>query len=96
MYPDFVSTENPTVHAHENHTFDFDAAMSNTEDALDLIEATQELLYPLLDNPKPTAEDLYQLTRRARMIDATLRAARDKTQDALALFHASDPVPVSA
>lgn len=76
--------------------FDFDTAMSHTEDALDLIEATQELLYPLLDNPQPSPDDLYQLARRARMIDATLRAARDKTQDALALFHSADAVPTVA
>ena len=31
-----------------------------------------------------------ELTRRAHMIDATLRAARDKAQDAAALFHKAD------
>lgn len=73
-----------------NKNFDFDTAMSNTEDALALIETVQELLDPLTAYTRPGIEDLAELTRRAHMIDATLRAARDKAQDAAALFHKAD------
>lgn len=73
-----------------NKNFDFDTAMSNTEDALALIETVQELLEPLTAYTRPGIEELAELTRRAHMIDATLRAARDKAQDAAALFHKAD------
>lgn len=73
-----------------NKNFDFDTAAAVTEDALNLIEATQELLFPLTDTPNPSHSDFYDLARRARMIDATLRAARDKAQDACALYHKLD------
>lgn len=73
-----------------NKNFDFDTAMSNTEDALALIETVQELLEPLTAYTRPGLEEMAELTRRAHMIDATLRAARDKAQDAAALFHKSD------
>lgn len=73
-----------------NNNFDFDTAAAVTEDALFLIETTQELLIPLTDTPNPSPSDFYDLARRARMIDATLRAARDKAQDACALYHKLD------
>lgn len=73
-----------------NKNFDFDTAMSNTEDALALLETVQELLDPLTAYTRPGLEELAELTRRAHMIDATLRAARDKAQDAAALFHKAD------
>ena len=73
-----------------NKNFDFDTAMSTTEDALALIETVQELLEPLTAYTRPGIEELAELTRRAHMIDATLRAARDKAQDAAALFHKAD------
>lgn len=73
-----------------NTNFDFDTAAAVTEDALNLIEATQELLIPLTDTPNPSPADFYDLARRARMIDATLRAARDKAQDACAMYHQRD------
>lgn len=78
-----------------NNNFDFDAAMSNTEDALALIETVQELLDPLTAYTRPGIEEFAELTRRARMIDATLRAARDKAQDAAALFHKADESPAA-
>ena len=40
-------------------------------------------------------EELAELTRRAHMIDATLRAARDKAQDAAALFRKADETPAA-
>lgn len=73
-----------------NKNFDFDTAMSNTEDALALIETVQELLEPLTAYTRPGIEEMAELTRRAHMIDATLRAARDKAQDAAAIFHKAD------
>ena len=73
-----------------NKNFDFDSAMSNTEDTLALIETVQELLEPLTAYTRPGIEEMAELTRRAHMIDATLRAARDKAQDAAALFHKAD------
>lgn len=78
-----------------NNNFDFDAAMSNTEDALALIETVQELLDPLTAYTRPGLEEMAELTRRARMIDVTLRAARDKAQDAAALFHKADESPAA-
>lgn len=78
-----------------NNNFDFDAAMSNTEDALALIETVQELLDPLTAYTRPGIEEMAELARRARMIDATLRAARDKAQDAAALFHKADESPAA-
>lgn len=78
-----------------NKNFDFDTAMSNTEDALYLIETVQELLDPLTSYTRPGLEEMAELTRRARMIDATLRAARDKAQDAAALFHKADESPAA-
>ena len=73
-----------------NKNFNFDTAMSNTEDALALIETVQELLEPLTAYTRPGIEEMAELTRRAHMIDATLRAARDKAQDAAALFRKAD------
>ncbi len=78
-----------------NNNFDFDTAAAITEDALFLIEATQELLLPLTDTPNPSPTDFYDLARRARMIDATLRAARDKAQDACAMYHQRDAAAVT-
>lgn len=78
-----------------NNNFDFDTAAAVTEDALNLIEATQELLFPLTDTPNPSPSDFYDLARRARMIDATLRAARDKAQDACAMYHQRDAAAVT-
>lgn len=78
-----------------NNNFDFDAAMANTEDALALIETVQELLDPLTAYTRPGLEEMAELTRRARMIDVTLRAARDKAQDAAALFHKADESPAA-
>lgn len=78
-----------------NNNFDFDAAMSNTEDALALIETVQELLDPLTAYTRPGIEEMAELARRARMIDVTLRAARDKAQDAAALFHKADESPAA-
>lgn len=78
-----------------NNNFDFDAAMSNTEDALALIETVQELLDPLTAYTRPGLEEMAELTRRARMIDVTLRAARDKARDAAALFHKADESPAA-
>lgn len=73
-----------------NPNFDFDTAETRVDDALALIETVAELLYPLTDTPNPSPADLYDITRRARMIDATIRAARDKAADALAMFHAAE------
>ena len=78
-----------------NTNFDFDTAAAVTEDALNLIEATQELLFPLTDTPNPSSSDFYDLVRRARMIDAALRAARDKAQDACAMYHQRDAAAVT-
>ena len=68
--------------------FDFDSAASCTEDALNLIDAVDELLAPLTQSgsePDPSA--MYDLVHRARMIDSTLRAARRNTAEALRHFH---------
>ena len=70
--------------------FDFDTCASCTEDALNLIDAVDELLAPITQSGEPDASDLYDIKRRARMIDSTLRAARRSTEDALRLFHAAD------
>lgn len=72
--------------------FDFDSAASCTEDALNLIDAVDELLAPLTQCGREALDPsaVYELTRRAHMIDATLRAARDKAQDAAALFRKAD------
>lgn len=70
--------------------FDFDSAASCTEDALNLIDAVDELLSPLTQTGEPDASDLYDIKRRARMIDSTLRAARRNTAEALSLFRAAD------
>lgn len=71
--------------------FDFDNAASCTEDALNLIDAVDELLSPLTQSgPKPDLAELHELTRRARMIDATLRSARRSAAEALACFKAAD------
>ncbi len=71
--------------------FDFDAAASCTEDALNLIDAVDELLSPLTQNgPDPDASAIYDLVHRARMIDSTLRAARRNAADALHHFRAAE------
>ena len=71
--------------------FDFDSCASCTEDALNLIDAVDELLSPLTQSGRnPDASAIYEITRRARMIDSTLRAARNNTAQALRLFHAAD------
>lgn len=70
--------------------FDFDTCAAYTEDALYLIEALDELLAPLTQNGKPDQSDIYDITRRARMIDATLRAAKEKTWRAVSLYKAAD------
>ena len=72
-------------------TFDFDSAASCTEDALNLIDAVDELLAPLTQNgPELDAEAIYDLKHRARMIDSTLRAARRNAAEALVHFRAAD------
>lgn len=71
--------------------FDFDLAASCTEDALNLIDAVDELLSPLTQSgTEPDASAIYDLVHRARMIDSTLRAARRNTHDALLCFRAAD------
>ena len=71
--------------------FDFDAAASSTEDALNLIDTVDELLSPLTQSgPEPDASAIYDLVHRARMIDSTLRAARRNAQDALACFRTAN------
>lgn len=53
-------------------------------DALSLIDTVDELLAPLTqDEPGHdlTKEEVYTLTHRARMIDSTLRAAREKVEE---------------
>ena len=70
--------------------FDFDTAASCTEDALNLIDAVDELLAPLTQSGEPDASDLYDIKRRARMIDSTLRAARRNAAEALVLFRSAD------
>lgn len=79
-----------------NNSFDFDTAQARAEDALNLVEAVSELLEPLTDTPSPDPSDLYDLVRRARMIDTTLRAARDYLQDAIAAFHTADAAQLPA
>ena len=71
--------------------FDFDAAASCTEDALNLIDTVDELLSPLTQSgPEPDASAIYDLVHRARMIDSTLRAARRNAADALACFRTAN------
>lgn len=71
--------------------FDFDAAASCTEDALNLIDAVDELLAPLTQSgTNPDASAIYDLAHRARMIDSTLRAARRNAADALLCFRTAD------
>lgn len=57
---------------------------ASAEDALNLIDTVDELLAPLTqDEPGHdlTKEEVYELTRRAGMIDSTLRAAREKVEE---------------
>lgn len=71
--------------------FDFDTAASCTEDAMNLIDAVDELLSPLTQGGRePDASAVYDLIHRARMIDSTLRAARRNAADALLCFRAAD------
>ncbi len=71
--------------------FDFDSAASCTEDALNLLDAVDELLAPLTQSAgEPDASSIYDLVHRARMIDSTLRAARRNAADALRFFHDAD------
>lgn len=72
--------------------FDFDSAASCTEDALHLIDAVDELLAPLTQCGREALDPstVYELTRRAGMIDSTLRAARRNAADALAHFRSAD------
>ena len=71
--------------------FDFDAAASCTEDAMNLMDALDELLSPLTQSgSKPDLSDMHEIARRARMIDSTLRAARRNTAEALGHFRAAD------
>ena len=85
---DFGKTEDGTVSAlHNENEFD---AYYFLSDGATVTETVQELLEPLTAYTRPGIEELAELTRRAHMIDATLRAARDKAQDAAALFHKAD------
>ena len=72
--------------------FDFDSAASCTEDALNLIDAVDELLAPLTQCGREALDPsaVYELTRRAGMIDSALRAARRNAADALAHFRNAD------
>lgn len=68
-------------------------AGANAADAASLIDAVDDLLSPLTqDGPghELTKEEVYTLTRRARMIDSTLRAAREKADGILKLIDAAD------
>ena len=69
-----------------NNNFDFDFAASAAEDAVNLIAAVETLLDPLTDTGRPDAADLYELTARAKMIETTLRTARNKAQDVVHQF----------
>ena len=74
------------------NNFFFEAG-ANAQDAISLIDAVDELLSPLTqDNPghELTKEEVYDLTRRARMIDSTLRAAREKVDRILKLIAAAE------
>ena len=54
---------------------------ASAEDALNLIDTVDELLAPLTQHEpghELTEEEVYTLTHRAKMIDSTLRAAREK------------------
>ena len=56
---------------------------ANGQDAVSLINTVDELLAPLTQEAtghELTKEEIYDLTRRARMIDSTLRAAREKVE----------------
>ena len=71
--------------------FDFDTAASCTEDAMNLIDAVDELLSPLTQGGRDIDQSaVYDLIHRARMIDSTLRAARRNAADALLCFRAAD------
>ena len=62
---------------------------ANAADAISLIDTVDELLEPLTqDEPGHdlTPEEIYTLSRRARMIDSTLRAARGKVEEIVKLI----------
>lgn len=68
-------------------------AGANAQETVSLIETVDELLSPLTqDSPghELTKEEVYTLTRRARMIDSTLRAAREKVERIVQLIDAAD------
>ena len=58
---------------------------ANAADAISLIDTVDELLEPLTQD-EPDASDLYDIKRRARMIDSTLRAARGKVEEIVKLI----------
>ena len=67
-------------------------AGASAQEAASLIETVDELLSPLTqDSPghELTEEEIYTLTRRARMIDSTLRAAREKVERIVQLIDAA-------
>ncbi len=56
---------------------------ANGQDAVSLIDTVDELLAPLTQEAtghELTKEEIHDLTRRARMSESTLRAAREKVE----------------
>ena len=65
---------------------------ANGQDAVSLINTVDELLAPLTQEAtghELTKEEIYNLTRRARMIESTLRAAREKVEGIVKLIDAA-------
>ena len=60
---------------------------ASAEDALNLIDTVDELLAPLTQTgSEPDPSELYDLSHRAKMIDSTLRAAREKVEEIVKLI----------
>lgn len=65
---------------------------ANGQDAVFLIDTVDELLAPLTQEAtgqELTKEEIYDLVHRARMIDSTLRAAREKVEGIVKLIDAA-------
>jgi hypothetical protein len=78
-----------TILEEGGNTMDILAVGANAADAISLIDTVDELLEPLTqDEPGHdlTQEEIYTLSRRARMIDSTLRAARGKVEEIVKLI----------
>ena len=66
---------------------------ANGQDAVSLIDTVDELLAPLTQDAPGhglTPEEVYTLTHHARMIDSTLRAAREKVEGIVKLIDVAE------